>query len=207
MYCKRCGRELEGTACPHCRDVTAPPTSQRGTPSVFLEPDEECLAEMSSTSVSSFGGGSLAEYVVLSDRRIYYAGSAVGMAVGAGIRKTSGQVIVPLEHVTSIHCLRTSNLGLLIASVILGVTGMAVGVIFADYTDGKAWFAIVPALVLLVAYLLSIHRYFTVCSPSGSVGIDFRVYGEREIAAFARRLGAALTAHRERSAGDGAVRP
>jgi len=208
MYCKRCGRELPGPECPDCGAATRPPADDPPPRSagILLEPDERVVAELRQAYVSGFllGARLGEEYLVLSDRRIYCGGTTLGRIPGARLGRATGQVVIPLEHVTSVHWLATRNVGLLVAAIVallLGIVALAFH--GSELASVLASSTLVVAALLLVMYWLSKRQYLMVCSASASPAMDCRTYGREALVGFIRQLGAALTAHRKERVGHG----
>lgn len=196
MFCKRCGSEFTGNQCPSCHQVHNVKSNHEKdvTSSIFIEADESLISQMSRGYLSNMilGGSFSSDYVLLSNRRVYYSGTFVGRA-GANIGKWTGQIILPLQKISSISFLERKNIGLLIFAWILLLTGLVVGVAAAENTEGLSFFAVAPGIFFFILYFLLIKRLFIIASESASIQINYRLYGEEIIRKFAHDLGKTLT--------------
>ncbi len=158
MYCKRCGEEFQGKECPSCGQIhgDAQPDGMDATSSVFLEADESLVSQMSRGYLSNLvlGGTLSSDFVILSDRRVYYSGSYIGR-VGTGVAKLTGQIILPLQKVTSVSFLDKKSIALLILGFFFLIPGLAIAAL-----DAEGFLALMPSVGCFVAYHLTIKRFF-----------------------------------------------
>ena len=202
MYCKKCGKEIESSTsiCPNCGEINNPSAveGQEQASKLFLEADEKLLAQMSRSYASNFliGGTLSSDYVVLSDRRMYYSGKYIGRVGRAKLAHARGNIILPLEQISSALSVRITNIGMLIWGALLSIAGIVVisSRVFRDFQTIGILALIAGIVLILVALFLKRH-YFIVSTGSESIRIDYRMYGEDRIQEFSKKLGATITDH------------
>ncbi len=196
MQCKKCSTELVNGKCPKCE--MSDKSSQN---LVFLEEDEQHVGSLSRGYISNIvlDGDFSKNYVILSDRRVYYSGIFFGSVGGAKLGKMRSQLILPLEKITSIGIMNKSNVGILILGVLLLIAGIIGAASFSQNVrragSGPILF-LLPSIILFLVYWFSKRKYFVISTDSGSMDIDFRIFGMNAIVEFSKKLGAALTKHR-----------
>ncbi|MCK5283092.1 MAG: hypothetical protein KAK00_06800 [Nanoarchaeota archaeon] len=185
-YCKYCGRELfEGEEskgiCKKCEEKT-PATSSKSSKdeaklnSIFLEDDEKLIASLKSGWLRNLTleNAMAQEFVILSQKRVYYSGTTVGELGGRKGVRIKGLQILPLEKIDAIQFAQVQNMMLLVLGV-LTLPLFGVGIIF------------------LVAYFLTRKQALIIGTASASVEISFSAYGMRSIMDFAKALGKELS--------------
>ncbi|MBW2702136.1 MAG: hypothetical protein JRF33_15065 [Deltaproteobacteria bacterium] len=123
----------------------------------------------------ALGGNWSKNYVILSDRRLYYSGMAIG-GLGGKTLKARVNAIMPLEKIEAIWFTRTSPIFLLVFGILLLPVGLG--------------------LLFLIAYAVSRESYLVVSTGENNVWISFKMYGATDISIFAEKMGAAMTAHK-----------
>jgi len=146
------------------------------------------------------GGQLSSNFVALSNRRVYYSGTFIAR-VGKTIRKSTGQIVIPLEKVTSISFLETKNVGLLALAVILLIESLFIRSAWGDISRTVSIFStfgLLGSIAFFLAYFVTIYRFFAISSDSATIQVSYRLYGEDAIRRFAHDLGKALTKFRDK---------
>lgn len=155
---------------------------------LVLEKEEKVLGVLNKGGFSnSLLEGTLgSEYVVLSDRRVYYSGKFFNNG-----QKISGECVIPLEKISSIGAQKKSKPWLLIPAPILMVLGTGVSVDGDGPAIGVPF--IVLGLLLVFWFFSSKTNFLGVTAGSTTIAISFKFFGEKEILQFRKELGKAMT--------------
>jgi len=131
------------------------------------------------------GGNLASEFVLLSDRRVYYSGKYL-----KGRRFGFGQVVLPLDAVSSVSFFEAKSYG----AALIALMSLGLGFLFVLVTRDirPLVFSLVPAVILWLVFILSVKRLLIISSSSASVEIEYKAYGAEAIQAFAHHLGSAM---------------
>lgn len=218
MYCKKCGSEITEKQCKACGqshkefineiepdsqeknnseellDDNTPNDTACSPKDIFLESDEVALCTMSRGYISNYvlGGNLSSDIVVLTSKRVYYSGGVIG-STGKSIGKLKGQVILPLDKISSLSFIEIKKTSLLVIAIVWLILGVVIGFMFEGQTGGASFLSVFPSVIFYFAYLFSISRSFVISTDTASTLISYKLYGKDAICKFSRMLGAAMT--------------
>ncbi len=143
---------------------------------IFVSPEEVEVAQLNTTSVAA-GSAIGNNYVILSDKRLYYKGAAVSL--NGSNQFASGEAIVDLKNVTGTSFAIARFPLCLFFGVILLIAGIAANLLVGE--DAAAALAMLPILLMvfgvifILMYIFNTVKTFVVNYRGGT--LSFRIKG------------------------------
>ena len=179
MFCGNCGKQIEDNSafCPYCGDsiisnsIPQQETSANKYAKIFISPDEQYIASLGNSYLNSFLSSKAIKQCValLSNKRVYLRGTMVDTNQGK-IAKYNIEKIINLEDITG------------------------TGFIYAQEQIWKLIFAlitvplIIPAIILVISYLINRNTMFFIEYAGGSIRFDASIYGIAESQDFHKQI-------------------
>ncbi len=134
-YCTKCGAKLEHGKCPNCSQTQE--AERSGQPSgtginpddekfkkLFYSPKEKYVCSLGNSVLQSFlsGNANSKGFSVISDKRVYFKGSAFEID-GRGFRKKTVTSSVDLKDVTGTETRTNDPVGIKVLAIIMVILG------------------------------------------------------------------------------------
>lgn len=187
-FCGNCGTKIEDgmMVCPNCgtkvsgmNNTTYQTNGYAGMNQnneiTFISSDEKEKEKIQATYVGSFlrGNGLSKSEAVCTDKRFYFSGMCFENRRGSLI-KSYQEWIVDLEDITASGFKYSSNIFLLILSILVALWGFAM--LIKD--NGRLFlFSFLVAVIIFAIYWFSRKTLYVITFAGGSVAVDASQYG------------------------------
>ncbi len=195
-FCEVCGSKTENGICPNCaaqqynQQFAQPqygqPQQVQQAPS-FVSEDEVFLAGIGNSMGQNFfaGGGMLSTSAVVTNRRIYFKGTALGTS-GRGFAKSKISKVIRLEDVTGTGVFTRDYLFLLIFGCIFAFLGIPLAIAFQ-----KGYIAFLGFFLggmMILTYFLSKTKILKIEYPGGGLSFSIKLISADACETFMRAV-------------------